>query len=138
MLTTLLSSSPQLTWGSVTPLKTTLIAYHLFLTSNLSSELDLSRYTTANRDRSLMSGNTMPPSPKTSTEDPQPLTWLLQSFAFGKDQKITGPTSLFLDRANAEFGFIRYSAHNVAAVLRFSDTDEPMYFQAEEDVRAAA
>jgi histone acetyltransferase HTATIP len=79
----------------------------------------------------------MPPSPRTSTEDPQPLTWLLQSFVFGKGQKITGATSLFLDRANAEFGFIRYSAHHVAAILRFPDTDEPMYFQAEE-ARAAA
>ncbi|CAN9393967.1 unnamed protein product [Alternaria alternata] len=79
----------------------------------------------------------MPPSPRASTEDPQPLTGLLQSFAFGKEQKITGPTSLFLDRANAEFGFIRYSAYNVAAILRFPDTDEPMYFQAQ-GVRAAA
>jgi histone acetyltransferase HTATIP len=137
MLTTLLSSSPQLTCGSVIPLKTGLKAYHLFLTSNSGCEVDLLQYTTANRDRSLMSGNTMPPSPKALTEDPQPLTWLLQSFAFGKDQKTTGPTNLFLDRANAEFGFIRYSAHNVAAILRFPDTDEPMYFQAE-DVRAAA
>ncbi|OAG15152.1 hypothetical protein CC77DRAFT_1080363 [Alternaria alternata] len=79
----------------------------------------------------------MPPSPRTSTEDLQPLIWLLQSFTFGKDQKTTGPADLFLDRANAEFGFIRYSAHNVAAILRFPDTDEPMYFQAE-GVPAAA
>jgi histone acetyltransferase HTATIP len=78
----------------------------------------------------------MPPSPRASTEDPQPLTWLLQSFTFGKDQKTTGPTNLFLDRANAEFGFIRYSAYNIAAILRFPDTDEPMYFQVE-GVRAA-
>jgi histone acetyltransferase HTATIP len=137
MLTILLSSSPQFTWGSFIPLKTGLKAYHLFFTSNAGCEVDLSQYTTANHDQSLMSGNTMPPSPKALTEDPQPLTWLLQSFAFGKDQKTTGPTNLFLDRANAEFGFIRYSAHHVAAILRFPDTDEPMYFQAE-DVRAAA
>ncbi|KAB2098696.1 hypothetical protein AG0111_0g12992 [Alternaria gaisen] len=79
----------------------------------------------------------MPPSPKAFTEDPQPLTWLLQSFTFGKDQNITGPTNLSLDRANAESGFIRYSAYDVAAILRFPDTDEPMYFQAE-GVHAAA
>jgi hypothetical protein len=137
MLTTLLFSSPQLTLGCPTPFKTGLRAYRLFLTSNSGCGVDLSRYTTANHDQSLMSGNTMPPSPTASTEDPQPLTWLLQSFAFGKEQKITGPTSLFLDRANAEFGFIRYSAYNVAAILRFPDTDEHMYFQAQ-GVRAAA
>lgn len=127
----------QLTRGSVIPLKTGLKAYHLFLTSNSACEVDLSQYTTAHHDQSSKSDNTMPPSTRASTEDPQPLTWLLQSFTFGKEQKITGPTSLFLDRANAEFGFIRYSAHNVAAILRFPDTDEPMYFQAE-SVRAAA
>jgi hypothetical protein len=137
MLTTLLSSSPQRTWGSIISLKTGLKAYHLFLTSNSGCEVNLSQYITANRDQSLILGNTMPPSPRASTEDPQPLTWLLQPFTFGKDQKTTGTTNLFLDRANAEFGFIRYSAHNVAAILRFSDTDEPMYFQAE-DVRATA
>jgi histone acetyltransferase HTATIP len=84
-----------------------------------------------------MSANTMPPSPRTSTEDPQPLTWLLQSFVFGKGQKITGATSLFLDRANAEFGFIRYSAYDAAAFPRYPETDSGKNFGAEE-ARAAA
>ncbi|KAL1793826.1 hypothetical protein ACET3X_007247 [Alternaria dauci] len=72
----------------------------------------------------------MPPFPKPSTEDGRSVTWLLQSFTIGNEQKIASPTNIFLDRANAEFGFIQYNASSIASILRFPDTDEPMYFRA--------
>lgn len=50
---------------------------------------------------------------------------------------IVGPTTLFLDRANAEFGFVEYSSSYVASILRSPKTDEPAYFQAE-SMRAVA
>ncbi|KAI4906363.1 hypothetical protein J4E90_010582 [Alternaria incomplexa] len=58
----------------------------------------------------------MPPFPKPPTSDSASATWLLQSFATGKGAKITGPATLFLDRANAELGFIRYFTPNIASV----------------------
>ena len=79
----------------------------------------------------------MPPFPKSIAEDPGSVFWQLQSFSIGKEQKTTGPTFLFLDRANAEFGFVRSSTFSIATVLRFPETNEPIYFQAK-TARAAA
>jgi hypothetical protein len=79
----------------------------------------------------------MPTLLKSPTEDAQSVIWLLQSFVIGKEQKTIGATNLFLDRSNAEFGLIRYTAANIASVLRFPETNEPMYFQAK-NARAAA
>ena len=79
----------------------------------------------------------MPPFPKPPTSDSASATWLLQSFATGKGAKITGPATLFLDRANAELGFIRYFTPNIASVAWGPEPDEPLYFQAK-TARAAA
>ena len=79
----------------------------------------------------------MPPFPKSIAEDSSSVFWLLQSFAIGKEQKTTGPTNLFLDRTNAEFGFVKYTSPSIASVLRFPETNEPIYFQAK-TARAAA
>jgi len=79
----------------------------------------------------------MPPFPKPPAEDSKSVVWLLQSFTIGKEQKTTGPTFLFLDRANAEFGFVSSNSSSIATVLRFPETTEPIYFQAK-TARAAA
>ncbi|KAI4612400.1 uncharacterized protein J4E87_010301 [Alternaria ethzedia] len=79
----------------------------------------------------------MPPFPKSIAEDSASVVWLLQSFTIGKEQKTTGPTFLFLDRANAEFGFVSTNHSGFATVLRFPETNEPIYFQAK-TARAAA
>jgi len=79
----------------------------------------------------------MPPFPKSIAEDSKPVLWLLQSFSIGKEQKTAGPTFLFLDRANAEFGFVSSNSSSIATVLRFPETNEPIYFQAK-TARAAA
>jgi len=79
----------------------------------------------------------MPPFPKSIAEDPKSVFWMLRSFTIGKEQKTPGPTSLFLDRANAEFGFVAYTSAGIAFVLRFPETNELMYFQAK-SARAAA
>ncbi|KAI4941631.1 hypothetical protein J4E91_010662 [Alternaria rosae] len=79
----------------------------------------------------------MPPFPNPPAEDSKSVTWLLLSFSIHKEQKITGPTTLFLDHANTEFGFIRSTSSNIASVFRFRETDEPIYFQAK-TARAAA
>ncbi|KAI4638951.1 hypothetical protein J4E93_009701 [Alternaria ventricosa] len=79
----------------------------------------------------------MPPFPNPPTEDSKSVLWSLQSFTIGKEQKITVHTNLFLDRANAEFGFVVYASASIAFVLRFPETNEPIYFQAK-TARAAA
>ena len=79
----------------------------------------------------------MPPFPKPPAEDSKPVGWRLQSFNIGKEQKTTGHTFLFLDRANAEVGFVSFNTHSIATVLRFPETTEPIYFQAK-TARAAA
>ena len=79
----------------------------------------------------------MPPFPKPPAADSKSATWSLLSFAFGKEQKIDVHTTLFLDRANAEYGFVVYTSASIAFVLRFPETNEPIYFQAK-TARAAA
>jgi len=79
----------------------------------------------------------MPPFPNPPTEDSKSVLWMLRSFTIGKEQKTTVHTTLFLDRANAEFGFVVYTSASIAFVLRFPETNEPMYFQAK-TARAAA
>ncbi|KAI4640864.1 uncharacterized protein J4E79_011794 [Alternaria viburni] len=79
----------------------------------------------------------MPPFPKPAAEDSKSVFWMLRSFTIGKEQKTTGHTTLFLDRANAEFGFVAYTSASIAFVLRFPETNEPIYFQAK-TARAAA
>lgn len=79
----------------------------------------------------------MPPFPNPPAEDSKSVTWPLLSFSIHKEQKITGPTTLFLDHANTEFGFIRSTSSNIASVFRFLETNEPIYFQAK-TARAAA
>lgn len=74
----------------------------------------------------------------TSTvEEHQTVSWPLRSFAIDKDSQLAGPADLFLDRANGEFGFIRYTSLAVATVVQFPDTSEPVFFQVN-GARAAA
>ncbi|KAI4639122.1 uncharacterized protein J4E78_011010 [Alternaria triticimaculans] len=79
----------------------------------------------------------MPLLPRPPAEDYKSLLWKLRSFSIGKEQKNTDPTFLFMDRANAEFGFVDSTSFSIASVLRFPETDEPIYFQAK-TARAAA
>ncbi|KAL6707840.1 hypothetical protein ACN47E_003740 [Coniothyrium glycines] len=72
-----------------------------------------------------------------SSEEYHRKTWRLQSFAVEKNAKSVSPGQLMLDRANAEFGIIRNTHQGVHVVVRFPDTNEPVYFAAK-DVRAAA
>ncbi|KAI4675788.1 uncharacterized protein J4E84_009941 [Alternaria hordeiaustralica] len=79
----------------------------------------------------------MPPFPKSIAEDSKSVLWRLQSFSICQEQKTIGPTALFLDRANAEFGFLKYTSSSIVSVLRFPETNEPIYFEAK-SARAAA
>jgi hypothetical protein len=66
----------------------------------------------------------------------QIISWPLSSFAIGKDFTSSNPTELFIDRATFEFGIIYYDSCSIAAVDQYSDTDEPVYFEAKK-ARAA-
>ncbi|KAJ4331547.1 hypothetical protein N0V95_009863 [Ascochyta clinopodiicola] len=65
-----------------------------------------------------------------TTEDHDTVSWPLESFTIGKDCNSSNPTRVFVDRAAHEFGIIYYFANSVAAVEQYSDTGEPVYFQA--------
>jgi len=73
----------------------------------------------------------------TSPEEHQSVAWPIASFAIDRENKSGCSAHLFLDRANSEFGFIRYTTNAVAVVVQFPDTGEPIYFSIK-DAQVAA
>jgi hypothetical protein len=72
-----------------------------------------------------------------SPEEHQSVAWPIASFAIDRENKSGCSAHLLLDRANSEFGFVRYTSNAVAVVVQFPDTGEPIYFSVK-DARAAA
>jgi histone acetyltransferase HTATIP len=74
----------------------------------------------------------------TSTgEDHESVSWYLEEFVFGKDLTVKDNTTIFVDRATHEFGFIFYpGASEVAFVAQFPDTEEPAFFSAKDALAA--
>lgn len=72
----------------------------------------------------------------TSTgEDHESVSWYLVEFVFGKDLTVEDHTTIFVDRATHEFGFVFYP-DEVAVVAQFPDTDEPAFFSAKDALAA--
>jgi hypothetical protein len=63
-------------------------------------------------------------------------TWNLLSFTINHEYKSSGPSRIYIDRANGEFGIISPSSIAVANLAQFPD-DEPIYFQGK-NARAAS
>jgi histone acetyltransferase HTATIP len=74
----------------------------------------------------------------TSTgEDHESVSWYLEEFVFGKDLTVKDNTTIFVDRATHEFGFVFYpGASEVAFVAQFPDTEEPAFFSAKDALAA--
>lgn len=74
----------------------------------------------------------------TSTgEDHESVSWYLEEFVFGKDLTVKDNTTIFVDRATHEFGFVFYpGTSEVAVVAQFSDTEEPVFFSAKDALAA--
>ncbi|KZM26154.1 hypothetical protein ST47_g2671 [Ascochyta rabiei] len=68
--------------------------------------------------------------PASIIEGHESVSWPLESFTVGRDINSSNPTRIFVDHATHEFGIVYYYANSVAAVEQFSDTGEPVYFQA--------
>jgi histone acetyltransferase HTATIP len=69
-------------------------------------------------------------------EEHHPVAWALQSFTVNHDHKSTGPSQLYLDRANGQFGVVYQSQLAVTTLAQFPD-DEPVYLEGK-CARAAA
>ncbi|KAH7410362.1 hypothetical protein DE146DRAFT_675082 [Phaeosphaeria sp. MPI-PUGE-AT-0046c] len=65
-----------------------------------------------------------------------PAIWILASFTVSQTYKSHGPSRLYLDRANGEFGVVSMSPHATPTMAQFPD-DEPIYFEGK-CARAAA
>lgn len=69
-------------------------------------------------------------------EDHETVSWSLKEVSIGKEFKWSkaeegdGRTELFIDRATYDFGIVCFDKHSIAAVKRFPDTGEPVYFEA--------
>lgn len=70
----------------------------------------------------------MTPTIALGTEERHPVTWALQSFTINHEYKSTGPSQLYLDRANGEFGITSHASLAITTLAQFPD-DEPIYFE---------
>jgi hypothetical protein len=56
------------------------------------------------------------------------ITWALQSFTVNHTYKSTGPSRLYLDRADGAFGIVSPSSSSITTLAQYPD-DEPICFE---------
>jgi histone acetyltransferase HTATIP len=61
-------------------------------------------------------------------EEHHPVAWALQSFTVNHEYKSTGPSQLYLDRANGEFGIVSQALLAITTLAQYPD-DDPIYFE---------
>jgi hypothetical protein len=76
----------------------------------------------------------MASNPSSTDNECEASAWSLLSFTIDHEFKSSGPSMLYLDRANGEFGIVYPSPTTAITLAQFPD-DEPIYFQGK-NVRA--
>ena len=72
-------------------------------------------------------------------EEHESVSWYPEELVLGKDLTVKDHTTIFVDRATHEFGFVTYPGDDpdgVAVVEQFPDTGEPAFFTAKDALAA--